>query len=182
MKNSSAFNEMMVHIPLCTHKLAVSVLIVGEVNEDLKTEAAKHAKTSNIEFCDIEFLKSYNKKDIDVVILTNIKPNELLLANIDRVLKNDGLITFATESFSKNKEQLFSDLRLVGRNFWIAMPFRFGHQTSIIASKKYHPTADLNLQRADLLDDCDFYSSEIHTASFVFPASEHRALTTIAKR
>ncbi len=84
--------------------------------------------------------------------------------------------------FSNDKEQLFADLRLVGTKFWIAMPFKFGHNTSILASKKYHPTADLNLQRADLLDGLDYYSSEIQLASFVFPAGEHRELTGIAKR
>ena len=62
------------------------------------------------------------------------------------------------------------------------MPFKFGHNTSILASKKYHPTADINLQRSDLLDGLDYYSSEIQLASFVFPATEHRALTGIAKR
>ena len=62
------------------------------------------------------------------------------------------------------------------------MPFKFGHNTSIIASKRYHPTADINLQRADLLDGLNYYSAEIHNASFVFPAGEHKALTGIAKR
>ena len=106
----------------------------------------------------------------------------MLLANIDRILKDDGLIAFASEAFSKDKEQLFADLKLVGTKFWIAMPFKFGHNTSVIASKKYHPTADLNLQRADLLDGLNYYSAEIHNASFVFPAAEHKALTGIAKR
>jgi spermidine synthase len=62
------------------------------------------------------------------------------------------------------------------------MPFKFGHNTSILASKKYHPTADLNLQRADLLDGLDYYSAEIQLASFVFPAGEFRELTGTAKR
>ena len=101
---------------------------------------------------------------------------------IERILNNDGLIAFASEAFSKDKEQLFADLELVGTKFWIAMPFKFGHNTSILASKKYHPTADINLQRSDLLDGLDYYSSEIQLASFVFPAAEHRALTGIAKR
>ena len=77
---------------------------------------------------------------------------------------------------------MFADLKLVGTKFWIAMPFKFGHNTSILASKKYHPTADLNLQRADLLDGLDYYSSEIQLASFVFPAGEFRELTGTAKR
>ena len=39
------------------------------------------------------------------------------------------------KAFSKDKEQLFADLKLVGTKFWIAMPFKFGHNTSILASK-----------------------------------------------
>lgn len=182
MKDNNAFNEMMVHLPLCTHKEASKVLIVGTVNEDIKAQASKHYKTSNIEFGDTSIITSKNEKDIDVIILTDVKIDELLLANIEIILKDDGLIAFATKAFSKDEEQLFADLKLVGKKFWIAMPFKFGHNTSILASKRYHPTADLNLQRADLLDGLDYYSAEIHNASFVFPAAEHRALTGIAKR
>ena len=182
MKDNNAFNEMMVHLPLCTHKEASNVLIIGTSNEDMKNQAAKHNKTSNIEFGDTSIITSKSEKNIDVIILTDVKIDELLLANIERILNNDGLIAFASEAFSKDKEQLFADLELVGTKFWIAMPFKFGHNTSILASRRYHPTADLNLQRADLLDGLNYYSAEIHNASFVFPAAEHRALTGIAKR
>ena len=182
MKDNNAFNEMMVHVPLCTHKEASNVLIIGTTNEDMKNQAAKHSKVSNIEFGDLSTLTSKNEKNIDVIILTDVKIDELLLANIEIILKNDGLIAFASEAFSKDKEQLFADLKLVGTKFWIAMPFKFGHNTSILASKKYHPTADINLQRADLLDGLDYYSSEIQLASFVFPAGEFRELTGTAKR
>ncbi len=44
------------------------------------------------------------------------------------------------------------------------------------------PTADLVLQRSDFLDNLNYYTSEIHNASFVYPASEYKALTGIAKR
>lgn len=182
MKDNNAFNEMMVHLPLCTHKEASNVLIIGTADEDMKNQAAKHSKVSNIEFGDTSLLTSKNEKNIDVIILTDVKIDELLLANIERILKVDGLIAFASKAFSKDKEELFADLELVGTKFWIAMPFKFGHNTSILASKKYHPTADINLQRSDLLDGLDYYSSEIQLASFVFPAAEHRALTGIAKR
>jgi spermidine synthase len=182
MKDNNAFNEMMVHLPLCTHKEASNVLIIGTADEDMKNQAAKHSKVSNIEFGDTSLLTSKNEKNIDVIILTDVKIDELLLANIERILKVDGLITFASKAISKDKEELFADLELVGTKFWIAMPFKFGHNTSILASKKYHPTADINLQRSDLLDGLDYYSSEIQLASFVFPAAEHRALTGIAKR
>ena len=182
MKDNNAFNEMMVHLPLCTHKEATKVLIVGSTNEDMKAQAAKHNKVSNIEFGDTSIITSKSEKNIDVIILTDVKIDELLLANISLILKEDGLIAFPSKAFSRDEDQLFADLKLVGSKFWIAVPFKFGHTTSILASRRYHPTADLNLQRADLLDDLNYYSAEIHNASFVFPAAEHRALTGIAKR
>ncbi len=182
MKDNNAFNEMMVHLPLCTHKEATKVLIVGSNNEDMKAQAAKHNKVSDIEFGDTSIITSKSEKNIDVIILTDVKIDELLLANISLILKEDGLIAFPSKAFSRDEDQLFADLKLVGSKFWIAMPFKFGHNTSILASRRYHPTADLNLQRADLLDGLNYYSAEIHNASFVFPAAEHRALTGIAKR
>ena len=131
MKDNNAFNEMMVHLPLCTHKEASNVLIVGTVNESLKNQAAKHYKTSNVEFGDVSIITSKNEKNIDVIILTDVKIDQLLLANIEIILKEDGLIAFASKAFSKNEEQLFNDLNLVGSKFWIAMPFKFDHNTSI---------------------------------------------------
>jgi spermidine synthase len=181
MKDNNTFNEMMVHIPLCTHKEALKVLIIGSSCEDLKAQAAKHPY-SNVEYGDESLLTSKNEKDIDVIILTDVQLDELLLANIERILKEDGLITFSTKAFSRDEKQLKRDLLLVGTKFWIAMPFKYGHGTSILASKKYHPTADLILQRSDFIDDLKYYSSEIHNASFVFPAAEHKSLTGIAKR
>ncbi|MGM0518956.1 MAG: spermidine synthase [Campylobacterota bacterium] len=176
------FNEMIVHVPLCTHKEPSNVLVIGSADEDLRNQVAKHNYTSNVEFGDKSLLASKNEKDIDVIIFTDVKPDELLLANIEKVLKDDGVISFATTPFFKNKEELKADLNLIGQKFWIAMPYRFGHETAILASKRYHPTADIILQRSDLLDDLEYYSTEIHSACFIFPACEHKELTGIARR
>ncbi len=181
MKNNQAFNEMMVHTPICTHKEPENVLIIGSINDDFKKEVEKH-NLKNVEYGDTSILTSKNEKNIDVMIFTDIEFDEMLLANIDRVLKDDGVIALSTKSFSKDDDKLKTDLELVGNSFWIAMPFKFGHETAILASKKYHPTADIILQRSDLLVDLDYYSTEIHHASFVFPAAQYRALTGIAKR
>ncbi|PKI81029.1 spermidine synthase [Malaciobacter halophilus] len=180
MNDTQAFNEMMVHVPMCTHKEPENILVIGEASPEIKKELEKHK--GNIEFGDKALLNSKDEKNIDVIILTDIEIDELLLANIDRVLKDDGLITFKTQSFHNDENRLKNDLKLVGTKFWIAMPFRFGHSTAILASKKYHPTADIVLQRSDIIDDLEYYSTEMHLASFVFPAAIHKALTTIARR
>lgn len=181
MKNNQAFNEMMVHTPICTHKEPENVLVIGSVTDELKKEVEKH-NLKNVEYGDTSILTSKNEKNVDLIIFTDVNLDEMLLANIERVLKNDGVISFSTSSFSSDEQKLKDDLSLVGQNFWIAMPYKFGHETAILASKKYHPTADIILQRSDLLVDLEYYSTEIHHASFVFPAAQYRALTGIARR
>mgnify|MGYP001044758359 CR=1 FL=1 len=178
-KNFS-FNEMIVHVPLCTHKEPENVLVIGNCDEELKNEIAKHKV--NVEYGDISLLNSKNEKNIDVIILTDIQIDEIVLANIQKILKNDGLISYKTEGFSKNKDRLKNDLTITGANFWICMPYNFGHTTCVLASKKYHPTADIVLQRSDLLTDLNYYSTEIQHASFVFPTHIQKELTGIAKR
>ncbi len=181
MTETIAFNEMMVHIPLCTHQEASNVLVIGTINEEIEKELQKHAY-ANIEKGDVSLINSKDDKDVDVIILTDVEIDEILLANINRILKDDGLITFTTSSYCSNADKLKADLSLVGEKFWIAMPYKFEGNTSIIASKRHHPTADVNLHRADLLDDLKYYSAEIHNACFVFPAAQHKELTGIAKR
>ncbi len=178
-KNFS-FNEMMVHVPLCTHKEASKILVVGNIDEDFKEEVSKH-KLSVI-YSDLDGLKAYDQKDLDLVILTSGKVDALLLANINKILKDDGLFTLKSTSYTKDADKLKADLLCVGESFWIVMPFSFGHTTAILASKKYHPTADIILQRSDLLDDLNYYSTEVQHASFVFPAYITKDLTGIAKR
>jgi spermidine synthase len=175
-----ARNEMMVHVPLCTHKEAQNVLVVGEVDDEFKQELAKH--TAKVEYGDTTLITSKDDKTIDVILLVNTPLDEMLLSHIEKILNDDGLIAFTTQSFHQDEEKLKADLQLVAQNFWIAMPFKFGHDTAILASKKYHPTADIILQVSDLLEEVNYYSTEMHHASFVFPSYIHRKLTGIAKR
>lgn len=176
-----AYNEMMVHVPLCSHREPKNILVVGNVDDEFKTEVSKHA-LENVEFGDESIITSKDEKNIDVIIVAKGSIDETLLANIDRILKDDGILSFKSKAYSRDCDKLASHLELVGSKFWIAMPFKFGHTTSILASKKYHPTADLILQVSDLLDDLNYYSTEIHGAAFVMPAHIHRKLTGIAKR
>ncbi|MEA1914028.1 MAG: spermidine synthase [Campylobacterota bacterium] len=174
------FNEMRVHVPVCTHKDPQKVLIIGSVDEEFKSEMEKHPVEA--EYGEMELLTSKNEQEFDIIILAKDKIDPMLMANINKILKADGILTIKTPSYHKDEQELKNNLTLLGESFWIAMPYSFGHNTAILASKKYHPTADINLQRSDLLDDLNYYSTEIHHASFVFPAHIHQSLTGIAKR
>jgi spermidine synthase len=172
-------DEMMIHIPMCSHKDIKKVLIVGKVSDDFKNEIAKHeckdiTYKENIQDCDEQF---------DIIIYTKSTPNQLEMANINRSLEpTKGILVAPSVFVYKNIEQVKKDILTIGKDFWICMPYSFGHNTLIFASKKYHPQAEIVLQVSDLLEDCQYYNTELHNAVFIHPTYITKELTTIAKR
>ena len=58
-------------------------------------------------------------------------------------------------------------MQILGNYFKVIMPYNIGNDsTALLASKEYHPTADIILHRADMLDDNQFYNCDVHIASF----------------
>ncbi len=179
--DNKSLAEMMIHIPLCTHAEPNKVLFIGQKTESIGSEFSKYEFAVDFVVNENE-MASKNEKIYDVVIFNDSKIDEFMLANLEQILKNDGIFVFKSSHPMSDIEKLKNDLLLVGSKFWIAMPYSFGHNCFVLASKKYHPTADIILQRSDLLDDLEYYSSEIQNASFVMPAKYHKALTNYAKR
>jgi len=172
---NTIYNEMMVHIPLCTHKEPSSVLVVGK-NENIDQELNKHNVT-------VTYSDELNiENTFDIIIYNDVIKDELTMANINRCLnQEEGIFVCLSTRFEKDNEQLIKDIKTVGKDFWICMPFRFGHTMAILASKKYHPQSDIILDRSDFLD-CEYYHTELQNASFIHPAYIQKALTGIAKR
>ena len=177
-KKKSGLDEMMVHVPLCSHKDINKILVVGKASDELKEEIAKH------ECKDITYSDALNVEGVfDIIIYNKKAPNELELANIDRILEpKKGIFVCVGTFIYKDIETSKQELSTVGKNFWICMPFSFGHNTLIFASKKYHPQAEIVLQVSDLLEDCEYYNTEIQNAVFVHPTYITKAITGIAKR
>ncbi len=132
----------------------------------------------------IEFIAQAPSKSYDMVLVDSTDPEgpatglfgKDFYAHVDRVLKDDGLVVAQGESwwidFNLHKEIM----KTIGNFFKIVMPYRFEmyvypgcNWNFIMGSKHYHPTADLVLQRADLIDGLKYYNSDIHRASFVLP-------------
>lgn len=178
MENKNfAFDEMMVHVPMCSHKCINKVLVVGDVSEDFKTELAKH------ECKDITFSQNLNVEgEFDIILYTQT-PDELEMANVQRCLEQShGIFCCVGTFIHKDLELAKKELETIGKNFWIAMPYSFGHNTLVFASKKYHPQAEIVLQVSDLLEECNYYNSELQNSSFVHPQYITKAITGIAKR
>jgi len=173
-----AYDEMMVHVAMCSHKDINKVLVVGEVSEDFKGELSKH------ECKDITYSDELNVDEkFDIILYNKETPTELEMANVERCLEDKKGIFVTKASFIyRDIEVSKKEIENIGKNFWICMPYTFGHNTLVFASKKYHPQAEIVLQVSDLLEGCNYYTTELQNAAFVHPANITKAITGIAKR
>ena len=160
------YPEMMVHIPVCTSKIPKNILIISDSAELLAKETLKYndISTQVIE-CSLDVVRSLGDSSFDVVIC-EMSIEAVLLAHISRVLKDDGQLSMkhpALDNLDDNK----IIMQILANYFKIIMPYNLGNgSTAILASKEYHPTADINLNRADMLDGNGFYNCDIHIAAF----------------
>lgn len=115
-----------------------------------------------------------NSKPYDVVILDvaplNIKDLKESMANRAVLVCKIG---------NNDIESAKNAVAALGAEFRIVMPFY--DLNLVFASDYYHPTADIILQKADLIDDLKVYNSDFHKASFVLPTWQSKELLGIAK-
>jgi len=160
------YPEIMVHVPVCTSKNPQNILIVSDSADNLAKEALKHneLEIKAIE-CSLDALSGLESASVDVIVC-EMDADELVLSQINRILKDDGLISVKHPSL----DEVDANTKLInniGRYFKIVMPYNLGNcSTALLASKEYHPTADINLHRADMLDGVEFYNCDVHIASF----------------
>ncbi len=166
---SFIYPEMMVHVVLCTNKNPKNVLIISNNADFLSQEMQKHSAVAfKVIGSTTEELREETDGTYDVVI-SEMYGDSVVLAHINRILKADGQLVLNNrplEEVDSNKV-LMQDL---ANYFKIIMPYNLGNDNSaILASKEYHPTADIVLQRADMLDGLSYYNSDIHLAAFAMP-------------
>ena len=173
-----AYDEMMVHIPLCSHKHIDKVLVVGEVSAEFEAELDKHKIEQIVYVNDLNIEGEFN-----IILYNKECPNKEQLALLNRLLEpTKGILVTKASFIFRDIEKSKDELSRVGDNFWICMPYTFGHNTLIFASKKYHPQAEIVLQVSDLLENCNYYNTELHNSCFVHPNYIHKAITGIEKR
>jgi len=168
-------NEMMVHVPLCSHKDPKNILIISNDASKYEVEIAKHTK---IEFKSISVsldeISKLEDASFDVVI-SEIDGDALVTSQINRVLKEDGLLV-STHAPLDDVESNKVFMGTLGNYFKIIMPYNLGDgSTALLSSKEYHPTADINLHRADMLDGLEFYNCDVHPAAFAMGNNIRRA-------
>ena len=165
MKNF-IYNEMMVHVPVCTSKDPQNVLIISNDASALEVEMKKHDEIAFKSVkCGIDAIREEEDASYDVVVCESAE-DAAVMAHISRVLKEDGLVSMTHPSLDNTTENK-SMMQILGKYFKVIMPYNLGNgSTALLSSKEYHPTADINLHRADMLDGLEYYNCDIHPASF----------------
>ncbi len=160
------YNEMMVHVPVCTSKDPQNVLLISDNASKLEKEMNKHSEIAFKSIaCTLESLRDEADASYDVVICESAN-DAAISAHISRVLKEDGLVSMLHPSL-ENIEENKSLLHVLGKYFKVIMPYNLGNgKTALLSSKEYHPTADINLHRVDMLDGLEYYNCDVHPASF----------------
>lgn len=163
--------EMIIHVPVCTHKDPKKVLVVTDETDTLKAEMGRYRDITP-EFASkadvLEALRSKGDKSVDVLILDTVVSDAAALAHANRILKEDGVMVLrhpSLDEFEANK----SLLDILGKYYRMVMPYRVGEETLLLCSNVYHPTADLILQRSDLMEGQQYYNCDIHLSSFAMP-------------
>lgn len=166
------YPEMMVHVSMCTHKLPTSVLLASDSRDLLMNELAryKESNVTNVGSSDLlESLRNVDDKSADVVMVDALTSDPAIIAHISRVLKDDGLVVMKHASLDDVNANTVL-MQALGNYFKIVMPYRLEDgSTLLLSSKEYHPTADVILQRTDLLEGHQYYNCDIHPAAFAMP-------------
>lgn len=163
------YPEMMIHVPLCTVKVPKNVLIVSDNAAALEAEVARHTKiaSTTVAATDVTAaLRDVADASVEVVVLDALTDDAAALAHVNRILNEEGLVVMQhadLEDEAANKQLM----QILGNYFKIIMPFYVGgNKTALLASKSYHPTADIILHRTDMLDGQKYYNCDVHPASF----------------
>ncbi len=137
------------------------------------------------------FLSRKPEEQYDIVFVNRYSdggPGSGLLAQIERVLAPKGLVVSDASSQLLDMAGHKSALAAL-ENFRIVMPFGYtsmvrpgGEWWLAMGSRFFHPTADINLQRADLTDGFTYYNSDLHIARFALPTSVFEQLRGYVKR
>jgi len=178
-------SEMLAHIGLCSHPKIKNILVINS-NEELIKEINKH---QDIEITTIDSdiynsLSSSKNDSFDIVIANSIKDmsDATIYAQINRVLNNKGIFIIEIDkNYYKDIDEIKEILKVAGEPFIIAMPFTYEGNSAVFCSKKYHPTADLILQKSDLLEDLEYYNCDIHLASFTLPTAIKKSIIKVLK-
>ena len=186
-------DEMLVHVPVCTHADPKRILVIGGC-DNIRNELAKYSIFEEIVHLDAEgavaSLAALGAKNFDVAIVADERfgGDREFWIELTKLLDAKGLVSAPMSNLILAQEQAEAELKTLGAIYRIVMPYRYEREGDLVssymvlASRFYHPTADLNLQRADLTDGFRYYNSDIAVAAFQTPTFVNQRYLGIIKR
>lgn len=197
--------EWLAHIACCSHADPKKVLLIDDLNPYLCQEFSRYDNIETIH-CHFDSqgyallaeslganLPKYDRIDlkkspldslhvgvVDVAIITSVlceKEIESLLPH----LAPKSLVLIKSHCLMDSLEESKAFIKTLQPHFRMIMPFfapflNATYHHFVFASNAFHPLADLQLQRADMLEGLHYYSAHIHQSSFVLPKGITRAL------
>ncbi|BBG66815.1 spermidine synthase [Hydrogenimonas sp.] len=139
------------------------------------------------------FVSSAEDESYDIVLLNRFDEidfsDETFFTHIGRILTPKGLVVSDASSQLFDMSGHKAALSALCDGFKIVMPFCYtsmvqpgGERWFAMGSRFFHPTADINLQRADLTDGYSYYNSDLHPARFALPTSIFEQLKEYIRR
>jgi spermidine synthase len=189
-------DEMLVHVPICTHKEPKKIIVVGGC-DNIKAELKKYNFLRETLFIDsasvMSELKRFNgSRDYDVAIVADgrFANDREFWIELTKLLDSKAVVSSLMSNIITQEESAKEELNLVGKIYQIAMPYRYEEEKNgdfvnsylMLCSRFYHPTADINLQRADLTDGYRYYNSDIAISAFTVPTFVYKNYLGIIKR
>ena len=188
-------DEMLVHVPVCTHADPRRVLVVGGC-DNIKNELGKYNIFAEILYISaddaIEALKSMGVKKFDVAIVADDRfaIDREFWIELTKKLDEKGVASSLSPDIALDTEKSKESYKVLGAIYGIVMPYRYEKEANerlecgymTLCSRFYHPTADINLQRADLTDGFRYYNSDIAVAAFQMPTFIFKEYLGIIKR
>jgi len=168
MSKEFIYNEMMAHIPVCSHKTPRNLLLISNSPAGIQAELARHPDVT-VTTGALDSIANGADASYDIVIIDSAaKISGATYAHLNRIVKEDGLISSLNVSLD-DEEASKAQLTAIGHYFKVVMPYKAEDKTMILASKSYHPTADVILHRTDLIDGLSYYNCDIHISAFAMP-------------
>ena len=153
-------DEMLVHIPLCAHAEPRRVLVVGGC-DGIRNELEKHSIIEEALYIDAEGAREElerlgaRKYDVAIVADGRFAGDREFWIGLTKHLDEKGLASAVMSNLITAPEAAKAELKTLGAIYRIVMPYRYeGERTEagclpneylVLASRFYHPTADLNL-------------------------------------
>jgi len=170
------YNEMLVHVPMCSHdKIDLNVCLIAP-NDDIKKELSYH-KNITIKEIEDESGLAESENEFDIIIST--KPISSVYMN--RSLTQKGIAVQPcksltdTETFKKAGELMY-----INQPYWF-FDENFEIKTILFSSKKYHAQADLVRNKSDFIEHTEYYNTDMHLVAFNYPTKIFKQILSSIK-